>query len=261
MGHGESVLTIGQLAAHAGVSTRTVRHYHAVGLLPEPERDPSGYRSYDAAAVVRLIRIRTLAQAGVPLARVRVLLEADADTFTRAVADIDAELRARIRALQGHRRHIARLQSAEALALPAEVLDYLDRLRALGVPEEVVAPERDAWILMAARWPQAIPEMMADKIAQLDDPTVVRLYVLIGRIAGADGIDDGLLRETADLIALLAQRAAADGQLERLDPTDASFTSLMDSYADDAHPSVARLRQLLAERGWSGWTRIEKRQG
>ena len=64
------MLTISQLASYAGVSVRAVRHYHAIGLLPEPKRDHSGYRRYDAAAVVELIRIRTLAEAGVPLARV-----------------------------------------------------------------------------------------------------------------------------------------------------------------------------------------------
>ena len=68
------MLTISQLARYAGVTVRAVRHYHQIGLLAEPERDHSGYRSYDAAAVVRLIRIRTLAEAGVPLARVRELL-------------------------------------------------------------------------------------------------------------------------------------------------------------------------------------------
>ena len=49
-----AMLTIGQLAAYAGVTVRTVRHYHAKGLLPEPARDHSGYRRYDAAAVVAL---------------------------------------------------------------------------------------------------------------------------------------------------------------------------------------------------------------
>ena len=61
------MLTIGQLAAYAGVTVRAVRHYHQIGLLPEPERDASGYRRYGATAVVSLIRIRTLANAGVPL--------------------------------------------------------------------------------------------------------------------------------------------------------------------------------------------------
>ena len=48
------MLTISQLATYAGVTVRAVRHYHAKGLLPEPERDSSGYRRYDAAAVVEL---------------------------------------------------------------------------------------------------------------------------------------------------------------------------------------------------------------
>ena len=176
------MLTIGRLASYAGVTIRAVRHYHHIGLLPEPERDASGYRTYDAAAVVRLIRIRTLSEAGVPLVRVRELLDADPETFAAAIAEIDRQLRAKIRALQEHRRRIAQLGSGDSLALPREVLDYLDRLRATGAPEAVIEPERDAWILMAARYPETLPALMADKVAQLDDPKVVRLYQLIGRI-------------------------------------------------------------------------------
>ena len=59
------MLTISQLATYAGVTVRAVRHYHQIGLLPEPERDTSGYRRYGAKAVVSLIKIRTLASAGV----------------------------------------------------------------------------------------------------------------------------------------------------------------------------------------------------
>ena len=72
------MLTIGQLAAYAGVTVRAVRHYHQIGLLPEPERDASGYRRYGATAVVSLIKIRTLANAGVPLSQVGQMLEAGA---------------------------------------------------------------------------------------------------------------------------------------------------------------------------------------
>ena len=72
------MLTIGQLAASAGVTVRAVRHYHQIGLLPEPDRDASGYRRYGATAVVSLIKIRTLASAGVPLSHIGQMLEADA---------------------------------------------------------------------------------------------------------------------------------------------------------------------------------------
>jgi DNA-binding transcriptional MerR regulator len=255
------MLTIGQLASYAGVSIRAVRHYHQIGLLQEPQRDASGYRTYDAVAVVRLIRIRTLAAAGVPLARVRELLDADPQTFAAATTEIDRQLRAQIRVLREHRRRIAQLGSGDSLALPDEVVDYLSRLRATGVPQAVIDLERDAWILMAARWPQAIPAIMADKVAMLADPNIVRLYQLIGRIA-ENGADEELLHETADLMSELLEQAAASGELDRQDEQmpDAAFVRLMDSFADGAHPAVARLRELIAERGWTGWTRLQKRE-
>jgi DNA-binding transcriptional MerR regulator len=255
------MLTIGQLASYAGVTIRAVRHYHQIGLLPEPERDASGYRTYDAAAVVRLIRIRTLAEAGVPLARVRELLDADPQTFAAATAEIDRQLRVQIRALQEHRRRIAQLGSGDSLALPKEVVDYLDRLRAIGAAEAIIEGERDAWILMAARMPEDLPAVMADKVAQLANPKIVRLYQLIGRIA-ENWEDEELLRQTADLMSELAEQAAASGKLDWQDEhtSDAAFTRLMDSFADASHPAIPRLRKLIAERGWTGWTRIQKRQ-
>jgi DNA-binding transcriptional MerR regulator len=147
------MLTIGELASYAGVTVRAVRHYHAKGLLPEPPRDRSGYRRYDAAAAVELIRIRTLAEAGVPLARVRELLRADADEFAAAVADIDKRLRAEIRERQRLRDRIAGLAAGDNLALPPDAVAFLDRLRALGVHERIVQVERDGWILLAAHSP------------------------------------------------------------------------------------------------------------
>src|SRR5215217_4333921 len=135
------MLTISQLAAYAGVTVRAVRHYHQIGLLAEPERDHSGYRTYDAAAVVRLIRIHTLADSGVPLARVQELLDASPDEFTAGVQEIDRELRAEIRRLQGTRKRLSRLAAGEHLALPTSVVDYLDRLRGLGVDEWYIEME------------------------------------------------------------------------------------------------------------------------
>jgi DNA-binding transcriptional MerR regulator len=254
------MLTIGRLASYAGVTIRAVRHYHQIGLLPEPERDASGYRTYDAVAVVRLIRIRTLAEAGVPLARVRELLDADPETFAAAITEIDRQLRAQIRAAQEHRRRIARLGGGDSLAVPEEVVDYLNRLRAVGAPAALIEAERDAWILMAARWPESIPAIMVGKVAQLANPSVVRLYRLIGRIA-ENWEDDALMNEIADLMSELFEEAAANGELDRQDEVmpDAAFVGLIDSFAYAAHPAVARLQDLIAERGWVGWTRVERR--
>lgn len=254
------MLTIGQLASYAGVTIRAVRHYHQVGLLPEPERNASGYRTYDVNAVVRLIRIRTLVDAGVPLARVQELLDADTTTFLEATVAIDRELRARIRGLQEHRRRIAQLASGDSLAVPDEVADYLDRVRAIGAPKTLIDAERDAWILVAARYPDRIAAFMADKIRQLEDPKLVRFYQLISRmLTGEDHVQEHLVQETADLLVEMFEEAAASGQLEQQDLAmdDNAFVKLLDSMAE-GHPMVTRLQELIAERGWTGWTRVER---
>jgi len=254
------MLTIGQLASYAGVTVRAVRHYHQLGLLPEPPRDVSGYRAYDAAAVVQLIKIRTLAEAGVPLARVHEVLAADAETFAAAIEQIDRRLRAEIRGLQEHRRRIRQLAAGDSLALPKEVVDFLDQLRDSGVPPALVDGERDGWILVAARWPEQIPWLMADKQAQLDDPRTLQLYRLIGELVEVGADDDERLGAVADLLVQMLEEAAERGELERQgeEMNDEGFIALLDSFASDSHPMMARLQELIAERGWTGWTRIEK---
>ncbi|MFE6860847.1 MerR family transcriptional regulator [Nocardia sp. NPDC057668] len=192
------MLTIGQLAATAGVTVRTVRHYHHVGLLPEPERDASGYRRYRAQAAVDLIRIRTLADAGVPLARIDALLHAQPSEFASAMADIDAELEQRIEQLSEYRRRIARLDSGESLVLPPEIVAILRRMRDLGIGEQRVRLERDAWILLRALDPGAVAQRVRDKNALFDDPETTRLILAADRAVDWDPADprlDGLIDE------------------------------------------------------------------
>ena len=74
--------------------------------------------------------------------------------------------------------------------------------------------ERDGWILVAARWPEKIPEFMADKRAQLDDPRTVRLYRLIGELAEV-GVDDDRLIAVADLMAEMIEQSADSGELDQ----------------------------------------------
>jgi len=254
------MLTIGQLAAYVGVTVRAVRHYHQVGLLPEPERDASGYRTYGALAVVELTKIRTLADAGVPLSQVRELLEADEETFAKAVEGIDRRLRAEIRRLQDNRRRVAQLAGGDSLVVPAEVAEYLGWLRELGVSERMVEGERDGWILIAARWPDRIPGWIAEKRVQLGDPQQLRLYRLLGDIMDADDADDPRLTEAVDVLVEIVEQAHARGELDNLDEAfdDAPFVDLLDALVVESDPRGARLLELMRERGWTGWTRLER---
>ena len=250
------MLTIGQLAAHAGVTVRAVRHYHAKGLLPEPERDASGYRRYDAKAVVELIKIRTLAEAGVPLARVEELLHADDGQLASAVAEIDERLRAEIRELKRHRERIARLAAGDSLALPPEAVAYLDRMRELGVPERIIEGERDGWILIAAHSPERMPRWMALKREQIEDPEVVDLYHRLGEVVDWQP-DDPRLPEFADRLAASISKAEDWEEYDADDIMAVELVELVDSFFVDAVPVAQRLMQLLEERGWSGWTQLE----
>jgi len=253
------MLTISQLASYAGVTVRTVRHYHQIGLLAEPERDRSGYRSYDAAAVVRLIRIRVLADAGVPLARVQELLVAGPDEFAGAVEEIDKTLSADIRRLQSNRKRIAKLAAGDHLALPQIVLDYLDRLRGLGVGEAYIELERDAWIMLAAQVPLSIDSVVAEKNRQLDeDPDMTRLYRLLGSAPDWSPNDPRVV-ELADVVEHLRIRAVQSGEVEigGADETD-PLAALLDAAMTESAPVARRLLAILEQRGWRGWTRLER---
>ncbi|MEU6726709.1 MerR family transcriptional regulator [Nonomuraea wenchangensis] len=126
------MITIGQLADYAGVTVKAIRHYHERGLLPEPDRDSSGYRRYTAKDAIDLVKIRTLAHAGVPLARIKDLLDADPDTLTAAIAEIDHDLQDRITQLRRTRDQLAQLHGGDRLFVSPDVADYLDELRELG---------------------------------------------------------------------------------------------------------------------------------
>ncbi len=137
------MITIGQLAAYAGVTIKAVRHYHQRGLLEEPARDSSGYRRYSAEHAIALIKIKTLAEAGVPLARIKELLAADPDRFVAAVAEIDRKLQEKSEELKRTRERIAQLRAGDRLFVSAEVADYLVKLLELGVSQRQVRVERD----------------------------------------------------------------------------------------------------------------------
>ncbi|MFI7587500.1 MerR family transcriptional regulator [Spongisporangium articulatum] len=245
------MITISQLAAFAGVTVRAVRHYHARGLLPEPERDPSGYRRYDAQAVVDLIRIRTLAEAGVPLARVKDLLAADDAHFTAALAEIDGDLRQRIRQLQKHRRSVALLASGETLGLPEAVVGYLELLRGIGVSERTVEMERQGWILIAARTPEVIEGWIAEKRAGLEDERFRSLYLGFDQLFDAD-VDDPRIERIADELAAFVRDSPAP-TAEAATPDDV-MVGLIDSYVLSSSPAWRRVAERAQERGLTGWS-------
>jgi DNA-binding transcriptional MerR regulator len=171
------VITIGRLARYVGVTTKTIRVYHDKGLLPEPERDSSGYRRYTAQDAVQLVRVRTLAEAGVPLPRIRELQAAPDDVFRSALAEIDDDLGTRIRGLRATRRRLRELASGRARLLPPEVDRHLRQLEESGFSERWVAMEGDLWVLVFATHPDLAPALLRDEARALLDPALRQIHL------------------------------------------------------------------------------------
>ncbi len=246
---GASSLTIGQLAAHVGVTVRAIRHYHARGLLAEPPRDASGYRRYGAQAVVDLVRIKTLAEAGVPLGRIAELLTAAPGDFANAVGGIDRALGRQIRELQHRRRRLAQLTQGENLYLPEEVAAILEAVRAMGVSERTIGIERDAWILVAALSPELVTAWAAEKARQLADPEFRSLYLACDEASRWDP-DDPRLDDLAAVMADWVTRHRDPEVPEPADTADYLSVQLMTAQVAGVSPGWRRLNDLASDRLW-----------
>lgn len=237
------VLTIGQLAKYVGVSTKTIRVYHAKGLLPEPERDSSGYRRYGAEAVVDLIRIRTLAEAGVPLARIRNL--GAGQELAAALQQIDDDLTHRIRGLEATQARLRELASGDVQLLPAEVDVHLRGLAELGFSDQWVAMERDLWIIVFATYPETGDELFRDQAGALAEPALRELYLDYDRARDLRP-DDPTLVELADrIIAASIERYGTDLPGQAIDP---NLPQLLQNTVNASSPAWRRLDQLIRRR-------------
>src|SRR5947209_4275125 len=67
-------MRIGELADRLHVTTKSIRFYESIGLLPEPARTPSGYRDYAEADAERLTFIKTAQRLGLSLDEIREII-------------------------------------------------------------------------------------------------------------------------------------------------------------------------------------------
>jgi DNA-binding transcriptional MerR regulator len=111
------LLTIGEAAGLLGVTPKAIRHYHKVGLLPEPGRSENGYRLYGAEALLRLERIRRLSELGLSLKQVRSVLgdPGDERPLREVLGMLLGEVEAEIGRLEARRRRISVLLAGEGL--------------------------------------------------------------------------------------------------------------------------------------------------
>ncbi|MFD2796744.1 MerR family transcriptional regulator [Promicromonospora vindobonensis] len=183
----------GELARLAGVTVRALRHYHEVGVLPEPRRDSNDYRNYDMHDLVRLLRIKRLAAVGIPLERMPDLLD-DSPGDTGALMDeLDAELAEQIDRLTSQRALIAHLREHRvAPDLPPELAPFVAMFAAADLPPELMRFDRDQTVLLAHLAGEAAMPHLTRFYQRISDPTMVPLVsAVVGRFSrlGADSTD------------------------------------------------------------------------
>lgn len=173
-------MQIGQLAAAANTTPRTVRHYHRLGLLDEPRRRANGYREYTMSDVVRLMRIRWLADSGVPLGSVAAIL---ATSSREDTDDVVADLTALISSLRAQQATLERrlttltsmlvdCQRGQPIsALPANVANALDdAIDTARTPQVRAGLERERDLLEVLAISGGVPdEFLASYVTSLTD--------------------------------------------------------------------------------------------
>lgn len=122
-------MRIGELAARAGTTTKTLRFYEQAGLLPEPARTPSGYRDYDAGVLDLLAFVRAAQAAGLTLAEIRDVVhvrQTQGPPCAHVTALLDAraaDLERRILELSALRAEVDRLRTRARDLDPAACSD------------------------------------------------------------------------------------------------------------------------------------------
>jgi DNA-binding transcriptional MerR regulator len=156
--------TIGQVGDLAQLSRSTLLYYDRIGLLPPSDQSPAGYRLYSEADLARLERIRTYRAAGLSLARIKELLQADdPDHLTQALEARLITLNQEIQQLREQQRLVIDLLGQARYFIQGRVLDkasWTALLREVGLDDAAMH-----------RWHQAfeqnLPEAHQDFLESL----------------------------------------------------------------------------------------------
>ncbi|KOU28260.1 MerR family transcriptional regulator, partial [Streptomyces sp. WM6373] len=127
---------IGDAAAFAGTTPRAIRHYHQIGLLPEPGRGGDGRRRYGYDDMIRLLWIRKMSEAGISLDDMRAAFDEAGD-----VEDVLGRLEETLAAQEADiKRQRAAVRRLRAVGSPLGLLSPLVTDRLGHLPSDALRP-------------------------------------------------------------------------------------------------------------------------
>ena len=203
-----------ELAALADVSVRTLRHYHQVGVMAEPERGINGYRHYTVNDLVRLLRIRRLAAVGIPLEKMSAMLDTTPAGDTALLDQITSDLDAEIERLQRQKALIELIRvNDSAPDFPPELAPYIALFAASGASSATSQMDREQAILLAHLVGEAgmdrlaaVYERVADESHRAEMVALATSFEALTDESSEQDIAayiDRFMEETAPLIASL----------------------------------------------------------
>lgn len=255
-------MKIGELAELAGTTPRAVRHYHAEGLLPEPRRQPNGYRSYGVRELITLVKIKKLRDAGLSLAEVRDVITAPPGSGAWRSAMIIAERRVadEERRLRRLRRELRRqLETELDPTLPAPLAKIFQELRDSGLPPAALAFEQELILLSITYEPAAAEPLTAYYRSMIDRPgwaeDFARSHADFLTLADADPDDPRVAefaRRTADDALDHGTDLLLGGDGEPVDLDDPQLADFFDQFSPAQHRALVLAVGWIAEQAGRG---------
>ncbi len=129
---------IGEIAAAAGLTIRTLHYYEEIGLLRASKRTEAGHRIYTNADVTRLYRIKMLRSLGLPLSEVGQALDNPAWDLKSTMASQLAELEQRIAVESRLSGRLKRLLASADVTSTDSSTDMLTLLEEMAMIEQTV---------------------------------------------------------------------------------------------------------------------------
>lgn len=247
-------MRIGEVAALVGVSTRAIRHYHRIGLLPEPARRANGYREYSLRDAVGVARVRRLVELGLSLEEVGEALVRDAEReLVEVLRELDGDLARQEMRIRGRRERLAQLLAGGGLGDQAPVSPELAELfdRMAQYPESAMAAKERALMALLETADSGADGWLAVLTRSLgaDPGAVGRAYTVYAQLDELDDApaDDPRVEVTARaIVAAIPEpvrrtiRASAAG----LDAAQDGFAEAF--YEDHSPAQAAAIREAIA---------------